>query len=247
MKREINWQIFLAVGLLAASILVYYIHYLIFHDSHHIFIYLVGDVAFVFAEVLLVTIIIHRLLSEREKRARLEKINMVIGAFFSEIGTPLLTYISDSDPSLDNIRKELMVSGDWSDQEFSRVKGKLESYKYSVDIGSIELSRLTDSLVEKRDLLLRLMENPNVLEHESFTELLRSVFHLTEELAAREDINKLPESDKQHLTNDINRAYVLIARQWLAYMKHLKECYPYLFSFAMRTNPFDQTASPVVK
>ena len=247
MKREINWQIFLAIVLLAASTSVYYIHYLVFNDSHHIFIYLVGDIAFVFAEVLLITLIIHRLLSDREKRTRLEKINMVIGAFFSEIGTPLLVYISDSDPNLDNIRKELIVSGGWSDKEFNRVKDKLTVYKYKVDLEKIELSRLANSLVEKRDFLLRLMENPNVLEHESFTELLRSVFHLTEELAARDDIDQLPDSDKYHLANDIERSYILIARQWLAYMKHLKESYPYLFSFAMRTNPFDQTASPVIQ
>jgi hypothetical protein len=30
-------------------------------------------------------------------------------------------------------------------------------------------------------------------------------------------------------------------------MKHLKDNYPYLFSLAMRTNPFDHEASPVVK
>jgi hypothetical protein len=30
-------------------------------------------------------------------------------------------------------------------------------------------------------------------------------------------------------------------------MKHLKTEYPYLFSLAMRTNPFDLEASPIVK
>jgi hypothetical protein len=30
-------------------------------------------------------------------------------------------------------------------------------------------------------------------------------------------------------------------------MKHLKENYPYLFSLAMRTNPFDADASVIVK
>jgi hypothetical protein len=35
--------------------------------------------------------------------------------------------------------------------------------------------------------------------------------------------------------------------QWLDYMKHLKHDYPYLFSLAMRTNPFDANASIEVK
>jgi hypothetical protein len=29
-------------------------------------------------------------------------------------------------------------------------------------------------------------------------------------------------------------------------MKHLKEDYPYLFSLAVRTNPFNPDASPVI-
>lgn len=57
---------------------------LFFRDPHHIFLYLIGDIAFVFIEVLLVTLIIHQLLSRREKQAMLKKLNMVIGAFFSE-------------------------------------------------------------------------------------------------------------------------------------------------------------------
>jgi len=35
--------------------------------------------------------------------------------------------------------------------------------------------------------------------------------------------------------------------QWLAYMKHLKKEYPYLFSLAVRTNPFDPDVSVAVK
>jgi hypothetical protein len=30
-------------------------------------------------------------------------------------------------------------------------------------------------------------------------------------------------------------------------MRYLKRSYPYLFHLAMRTNPFDQTASPVIR
>jgi len=246
MKRDINWQLFLAIILVVASVTVYYIHYQIFRDPHHIFIFLVGDIAFVFTEVLLVSLIIHRVLAEREKRTRLEKVNMVIGAFFSEVGTRLLAYMSDYDPNLDNIRRELIISGNWSEEEFNRVKKRLEDYQYKVSIENMELSQLTDFLVEKRDFLLRLLENPNVLEHEAFTELLRSVFHLTEELAAREDIKQLPDTDRKHITTDIERVYSILVRQWLFYMKQLKDSYPYLFSFAMRTNPFDQTASPVL-
>ena len=95
--------------------------------------------------------------------------------------------------------------------------------------------------------MVRLLENPTLLEHESFTDLLRAVFHLTEELAYREDLSRQPGPDRAHIDGDINRAYHLLVHQWLDYMEHLKLNYPYLFSLAMRTNPFDRQASPIVK
>ena len=108
MKRNI-WQLYLGILLIVLSTLVYFFHFLIFRDPHHIFIYLIGDIAFVFIEVLMVTLVIHSLLIMREKRERLEKLNMLIGVFFSEIGTKLLTIFSDCDPNLDNIKKDLIM------------------------------------------------------------------------------------------------------------------------------------------
>ena len=244
--KEIRWQLVLGVGLVVLSALLYTFHYTVFHDAHHIFIYLVGDVAFVPIEVLLVTLIIHRLLSEREKRSRLEKLNMVIGTFFSEVGTRLLTYFSDFDPGLDEIRSRLVVTSDWTSKEFDAVERQLRTYGYSVDIDKVDLAGLREFLISRRDFLVRLLENPTLLEHETFTRLLRAVFHFTEELESRDDMSSLPASDYAHLAGDIKRAYVLIVSEWLDYMEYLKNNYPYLFSLAMRTNPFDRNATPVV-
>ena len=223
------------------------IHFVIFKDAHHLVIFLLADIAFLPIEVLLVTIIIHRLLSEREKRARLEKMNMVIGVFFSEVGIELLASISRSDPGLDGIRKELMVTGVWTESEFLRVDQRLQDYEYGVDIGRADLRELKRLLVVKVDFLLRLLENPNMLEHESFTELLWAVFHLADELTRRENLERVPDTDLTHLGNDVKRVYALIGRQWVDYMKHMKKRYPYLFHLAVRTNPFDQTASVIVR
>ena len=38
------------------------------------------------------------------------------------------------------------------------------------------------------------------------------------------------------------RAYERLLSEWLGYLKHLKAQYPYLYSFAVRTNPFDAAA-----
>jgi hypothetical protein len=207
---------------------------------------MVGDIAFVPIEVLMVTLIIHRLLTEREKRSMLKKLNMVIGAFFSEVGTHLLKSLYDFDAHSETIHKDLIVGIKWSKKDYSRTLKHLTKYDYSVDSKRSDLDSLKSFLIEKRDFLLRLLENPNLLEHESFSELLWAVFHLTEELASRNDFKNLPETDLQHLSGDIKRAYVLLISQWLTYMQHLQEDYPYLFSLAIRTNPFDPQAHPEV-
>jgi hypothetical protein len=246
MKR-LGWQAILGIFLILLSAILYLIHFAIFRDAHHIFLYLIGDIAFVPIEVLLVTLVLHHLLSEREKRAKLEKLNMIVGAFFSEIGTKLLTLFSDFDPKLDEVRKNLIVTNNWSDQQFAEVHRRLRKYNYNVDIQINDIQNLKSLLIGKREFLLRLLENPNLLEHETFTELLLGIFHLVEELVHREDFRSLPKEDFEHLANDIKRAYVLLSQQWLDYMKHLKENYPFLFSLAMRTNPFDQNASPIIQ
>lgn len=246
MKRYLNWQLLLGVSLLALSAVVYVIHYLIFRDVHHIFIYLIGDIAFVFIEVLMVTLIIHQVLSLREKRAIMEKLNMVIGAFFSEVGTTLLRTFSELDPKADQIRNGLILSAETSDEDFAVLSKRLAHYDYDLKADRATLEELQAFLVGKRGFLLRLLENPNLLEHESFTNLLWAVFHLADELAHREEIGRVPDTDREHILGDIKRAYGLLAAEWLSYMKHLQVNYPYLFSLAMRTNPFDPNASPEV-
>jgi len=245
--KHLSWQVALGISLVALSAVFYFLEIAIFHSPRDTFFYLFQDIAFVPIQVLFVTLIINRLLTVREKRSRLEKLNMVIGAFFSEVGTKLLTYFSDCDPNLENIRKDLLVTNNWSRKEFVKVKGRLKHYDYGVEIQKVDLVYLRSFVLERREFLLRLLENPNLLEHESFTELLLAVFHLVEELAVREDVSNLPDSDRHHIAGDIKRAYVLLVQQWLEYMGHLKSHYPYLFSLAIRINPFDENASPIVK
>ena len=242
MKKIFDWKIVLGICLVIASAVVYYIHFLIFRDTHHIFIYLIGDVAFVFLEVLLVTMIIHGLLVHREKQNILKKLNMVIGTFFSEVGTELIKKCSSFDPALFKITQYLVVGKDWSNKEFLKVKKEMSEQDFQIESKRGNIVEVKDFLISKRQFLLNLLENPNLLEHDSFTNLLWAVFHLTDELAHRKDLGSLPESDYKHLAGDIKRAYRLLIIQWLDYMKHLKEDYPYLFSLAMRTNPFDSSA-----
>lgn len=238
--------LFLGISLILLSALLYIIHLIIYHQAREIFYWMLMNIAFLPIEVLIVTLIIHKWFAEQEKRSRLQKLNMVIGAFFSEVGTELLAYFSDRDPRLDQIREELIPKGSWTEKEFAAVSGRLQKYAYIVQTDAIDLERLREFLIKKREFLLHLLGNPNMLEHETFTDLFWAVFHLTEELVHRQDMRCLPGSDCQHLAIDIQRAYSLLAFEWLNYMNHLKGNYPHLFSLAMRMNPFDRNASLII-
>ena len=140
-----------------------------------------------------------------------------------------------------------MITGDWTDNDFSGLNSFMSGYTYDIDPRKVDLNRVSGFLKERRNFLLRLLENPVLLEHQSFIETLRTVFHLTEELNRRRDPSSLPDSDLDYLKGDLLRVYRNLATQWVDYMRHLNGNYPYLFSPAIRTNPFDQNASVIVR
>jgi voltage-gated potassium channel len=190
----------------------------------------------------LVANVIEYMVDAREKRERLTKLNMIIGVFYSEVGTKLLRQFAAADPGIETIRSALIVSNDWSDADFTQALGKLRAYSARLDSRDIDHEELHAFLSGNKGFLLALLENPQVFEHERFTDLLHAVFHLAEELNARERLTGLPDADYAHLSGDINRVYGQLVVEWLVYMHHLKKKYPYLFSLAMRTNPFDADA-----
>lgn len=245
--KKISWQLLLGAVLVFLSAAFYGVHYLVFRDSHHIFIYLLGDIAFVPIEVLLVTVIIHRLLSMRAKRSKFEKLNMVIGTFFSDVGIVILKWFARFDPEVKKIRNRLVMDKKWSAQRLRKTVKSLSGHKYQTTIKDVELQELRVFLLGKKDFLLRLLDNPTLLEHDAFTDALWAVFHLAEELSYRQSVMELPGADYNHIQGDITRAYKRVTAQWFKYMRHLKVNYPYLFSLAMRRNPFDPEASVTVK
>ncbi|MCX6680815.1 MAG: hypothetical protein NTX42_10705 [Methanothrix sp.] len=244
---KLSWEARLGIFLILLSLIIYGMKYLITGDAENIFNYLFNSLGYLPLNVLLVTLILNSLLANRSKQNKQEKMNIVVGVFFSEIGTWLLTYLSDNDPNLCRLSGDLVKIDQWSDEEFIRVQDKFKNHRYSIDIKKIDIKVLSTYLSSKRSFSLRLLENPLLLENESFTNLLRAVFHLTEELEHRRDFQELPDSDYLHLTGDIERAYFLLVMEWMTYMRYLHSNYPYLFSLAMRTNPFDENACVVVK
>lgn len=232
----------LAWLMLILSFILYWLDYLVFGKKAEVAAGFLGNLAFLPIYVLLVTLIIERVLREREKIGLRQKLNMVMGVFFSEVGTVFLRDFTVFLVKRDELAKRLKVGPEWTKRDFDKAGRFLAHHDIEVDCSLGDLSSLKNFLVEKRDFMLVLMENPNLLEHEDFTDLLWAVFHLTEELVGRKRLEGLPESDIEHLAIDIRRVYFTLTRQWVLYMQHLKNDYPYLFSLAVRTNPMNPEA-----
>ncbi|AKB28413.1 hypothetical protein MSSIT_1694 [Methanosarcina siciliae T4/M] len=85
MKNHKLYRVFI-LTLVFSSFFLYSAEYLIIGDSGSIFKTFLSSLAFLPINVLLVSMIIHQLLNDMEKKNRIEKLNMVIGTFFSQTG-----------------------------------------------------------------------------------------------------------------------------------------------------------------
>jgi hypothetical protein len=208
--------------------------------------FLLGDVAFLFLQIAFVTLFVDRLLRARERQALLRKLNMVIGAFFSEVGNDLLAAIAGTDRDLEAVRAELIPAGTWTAASYARAGRALQAHAPVIDTTACDLVALRTRLVGAKPFLLGLLGNQALLDHERFTDLLWAVTHVAEELEARPVLDGLPPADAAHLAGDVARAYALLVAEWLSYLAHLQDQYPFLFSLAVRRNPFDPAASPII-
>lgn len=234
------------VVLAIVSIILYLADYLIINNARDIASSFLGNLAFLPVYVIFVTLMVEQIMRERERQTIMRKLNMVIGVFFSEVGNGLLSELSKCVAMGADLRHELQVTGQWKDGDFRRALAYLQNFDPDIDCSGRSRQNLKNLLISKRGFLVGLLENQSLLEHEEFTDLLWAVFHLVEELAARESLDDMSKTDIDHINGDIKRAYGYLSREWVLYMKHLKQDYPYLFSLAVRLNPMQEKPDPTV-
>ena len=239
MKR-LTWEGKLACLLISISIILYAIKFLFFGDNgeSNTLSYIFNSLGFLPINILIVTLIINRLLTMRAKREQQEKNRMVIGLFFSEMGTSLLRRLVSCDPSAGTLRETMLVKNTWTKEDYAAAKKHASSVCTKTVPTLDDLTEIDELFIKNHNFLLRLIENPVLLEHNTVSKLLQDLFHLGEELAGRNDLYSLPESDIAHLTGDVNRVYCQLTILWLDHMAYLSRNYPYLLSLSIRKNPF---------
>ncbi len=228
----------IALGLIGLSVVLHYIHVQIFHDPHHMLMFLMGDIAFVPLEVFLVSLVIDRFIERREHQKQMSKSHMLVGLFYQELGSALLKAIVSWDRA--SVFKSVDVNARWGKEEYGRLKRELSSHEYKIRTELVDFDTLFKLIDSRQSLIVGLITNPVLGEHESFSDSLLSVFHLLEELNQRE-LPTLTDDDISHLKVDLERVYRNLALGWAEYMAYLQKDYPFLFASAVRTNPFIMT------
>ncbi len=247
MKNSVHWEIVFGIGLIILAAGLHFVHYLVFGEISPLVSFLGKKIAFVPLEVLFISMILHRLLSVHERGMRRKKMNMLSGAFFSEMGNDLLAILKNKAAITPGQREGIAVQKNWSKKDFDKACKALDRIDVEMEVDPESLARLKNLLLEKRSYLMLMLGNPTLLEHESFSNMLWATLHLADELSRREDLQALPQSDIHHLKNDAKRAYLNLLAEWFSHLRHLKEEYPYLYSLEMRTNPFDPAATVVIQ
>jgi hypothetical protein len=82
---KLSWEARLGIFLILLSFIIYGIKYLIIGDPENTFNYLFNSLGYLPLNVLLVTLILNRLLANRSKQNKLEKMNIVVGVFLARL------------------------------------------------------------------------------------------------------------------------------------------------------------------
>jgi len=239
-------KFFLAALLIILSAAFFILQELLFDKPQEAGFLFFQDLAFLPLEVLLVTFLLEGLLSRREKREKSEQINILISAFFSEVGIDAIKILRSFIINSDGYANMVDIRQSWRDIDYKNAAKDILSYIFEADSTAYDLEKVNKLLYWKKDEILTMFQNPNLLENNRFTNMIFAVYHLMDELNNRDDFITLPQSDYDHLSGDIERAYKLLVVEWLYYMRHLKNKYPYLYSMAIRKNPFKDNDAIVV-
>ena len=252
MDSHKKWKIKFSILMVILIIIIYGSNYLVLGDGEHIISYVWTHLGFIPVDILVVAFILDEIIERKEKEAMLEKLDMLMSTFFSEVGNELISQLSSANKYKANT-EYLKSIKNWDDKDYENKLKELKNttIDFQADITPENreefLSNLSDLLVSKREFIINLINNPNLLEKEEFTGLINAILHLDEELEHRKDLSLVTDADFAHLNGDMHRVYNKLIHEWVYYLRYLNKHYPYMIALIIRTNPFDEDAEVYVK
>ena len=252
MSKRLSWKVKFSIVMILLIIIIYGSNYLVLGDGEHIISYVWTHLGFIPVDILLVAFLLDEIIEKKEKEAMLEKLDMLMSTFFSEVGNELISQLSTVNKYKTNT-ENLKSIKDWDEKDFDNKLAELKSstVDFSAQVAPEDreefLENLRTLLVSKREFIINLINNPNLLEKDEFTGLINAILHLDEELEHRKDLALVNDADFGHLNGDMQRVYDKLIHEWVYYLKYLYKHYPYMIALIIRTNPFDENAEVYVK
>lgn len=226
--------------IVAITVCFYAIYYLLLHNKDDIITSIMDNIISVPFNVLITGILFDYILNRKTRKIEEEKIDMVIGIFYTEVGNELLKMMTKADECIELVRSDLLATYDWEEENYENAIKILDQMDYCVDIDKIDISEMKLLLDKSTPLIIDLLSG-NVLKNKiDFTEIVVSVFHLRCEFNERIIQDELEEYEKEHLIDDIEVAYKLLAKRWYQYIYILQKEHPQLFVKALINSPFDE-------
>lgn len=177
----------------------------------------------------------------REEHKKLDrKINILLGLLFSEIGNKLLVIIQAHDKHINSTKEVLQFGVSYQPKNYKRIKKRIDNLKIDYKIEECEFKRIYALISTNKEFLMRMLENPMLLEGEKLTELIRDIFHLYEEFTYRLKIENLSKTDILHLNQDVIKVYKGLLSTWVLYMEYLHSTYPNLHKFNTHEGPLGE-------
>ena len=252
MSKRMSWKVKFSIIMILLIIIIYGSNYLVLGDAEHIISYVWTHLGFIPVDILLVAFLLDEIIERKEKEAMLEKLDMLMSTFFSEVGNDLISQLSAANKYKTNT-ENLKSIKNWEEKDYGNKLAELKNatidFQADIPLEQREefLENLRTFLESKREFIINLMTNPNLLEKEEFTGLITSILHLDEELEHRKDLALVNDADFGHLNGDMQRVYDKLIHEWVYYLKYLYKHYPYMIALIVRTNPFDADADVYVK
>lgn len=230
----------LVVLLLISSAVIFALQIVVFHRTEDTFFYLFQDLAFVSLQAVIVTLFLNKAVSAIQKQQNSKKVNVIISAFFSELGLSVVSIFAKLTENIDELGMLSDVQN-CNKKKINELKQRINGFDFKMSLSPEKLEKLGLVLIEKKSFMIGMLENSSLMEHDTFTDMLWSLFHVADELQSR-DLLTVSKADMQHLNNDVLRAYRAILAEWIAYINYLKIDYPYLYNTAISKSPFKQMA-----
>lgn len=252
MSKRLSWKAKFSILMVILIIIIYGSNYLVLGDAEHIISYIWTHLGFIPVDILIVAFLLDEIIERKEKEALLEKLDMLMNTFFSELGNDLIGQLIAVN-KYDADTKSLKSIKNWDEKDFDAKLDELKnaSLDFQANIAPEEreefLENLRTLLVGKREFIINLINNPNLLEKEEFTGLINAILHLDEELEHRTDFALVNDADFGHLNGDMQRVYNKLVYEWVYYLRYLYKHHPYMIALIIRTNPFDEDTDVYVK